>query len=82
MKTFDLLKLETIENHPTFGLLKIETDKQKIYIFESVKSVFASSLINSFDGSYFDTVKYSFNEWDDKNIKQDRGGKHVNGSIS
>ncbi|MCD7911080.1 hypothetical protein KC480_06010 [Bacillus velezensis] len=71
MKTFDLLKLETIEDHPVFGLLKVETDKERIYIKELEKSIFVSSLINAFDGSYIDTEKYSFKDWDGQADKKE-----------
>lgn len=67
MKVSNLLALDTIEDNAAFGLLKIETDKEKVYVSESDKKVFVSTLINGIEDSYFDTVDYSFNEWDELN---------------
>jgi len=60
----NLLQMETIENNLAYGELKINTDKERIYIDTKSRKVYQSLLGYDFNGAEsWETEEYSFEEW-------------------
>ena len=57
-------KMKTIDQSQIYGELKIETQKEMVYIDVNEKSVYLFVYVNGYINSFWHVEEYTFDEWD------------------